>query len=189
MKQRVELGVLVLRARDRRSERGPPNLRWEQHHTTLVAPVTTLHATADLFMQLLPRKGILAIAAVIDIALHARGRPVAAKALATRHHLPPRHLEPVLQALVRHGILKGIRGPRGGYELARERHRITADEILRAAGTVDELESQPHNDSNLLEQVVIPALTQAEQAFSAALSRINIEELARSAEGVRKAEV
>ena len=30
--------------------------------------------------------------------------------------LPPRHLEPVLQALVRHGILKGIRGPRGGYE-------------------------------------------------------------------------
>ena len=39
-----------------------------------------LLATADVFMQLLPRKGILAIAAVIDIALHARGRPVAAKA-------------------------------------------------------------------------------------------------------------
>ena len=57
-------------------------------------------------MPLLPRKGALAIAAVIDIALNARGRPVAAKSLATRHRLPPRHLEPVLQALVRHGILK-----------------------------------------------------------------------------------
>ena len=66
-------------------------------------------------MQLLPRKGILAITAVIDIALHARSGPVAAKALATRHGLPPRRLEPVLQALVRHGILKGTRGPRGGY--------------------------------------------------------------------------
>ena len=97
-------------------------------------------ATTDLLMLLLPRKGILAIAAVIDIALHARGRPVAAKALATRHRLPPRHLEPVLQALVRHGILKGIRGPRGGYELAREQRRITADDILRAAGTVDEID-------------------------------------------------
>ena len=137
-------------------------------------------------MQLLPRKGILAIAAVIDIALHARGRPVAAKALAIRHRLPPRHLEPVLQALVRHGILKGIRGPRGGYELAREQRRITADEILRAAGTVDDIDAKPINGSNLLDQVVIPALSEAEQAFAAALSRINIEELARSAEGARK---
>src|SRR5438552_15157824 len=89
-------------------------------------------------MQLLPRKGVLAIAAVIDIALHARGRPVAAKSLANRHRLPPRHLEPVLQALVRQGILKGIRGPRGRYELARAQSRITADEILRDAGTVEE---------------------------------------------------
>src|SRR5499425_3541317 len=98
-------------------------------------------------MPLLPRKGILAIAAVIDIAHNARGRPVAAKALAHRHRLPPRHLEPVLQALVRHGILKGVRGPRGGYELAREQRRITADDILRAAGTVDEMNGMPFADS------------------------------------------
>jgi Rrf2 family transcriptional regulator, iron-sulfur cluster assembly transcription factor len=137
-------------------------------------------------MQLLSRKGILAIAAVIDIALHARDGPVAAKALASRHRLPPRRLEPVLQALVRHGILKGTRGPRGGYELAREKRRITADEILRAAGTVDDIESKPNDRSKLLDQVVMPALSEAEQAFAAALSRINIEELARSAEGARK---
>ena len=103
-----------------------------------------LLATSDVFMPLLSLKGILAIAAVIDIALHARSGPVAAKALATRHRLPPRHLEPVLHALVRHGILKGTRGPRGGYELAREQRRITADEILRAAGTVDDIESKPN---------------------------------------------
>src|SRR5688572_14286161 len=70
-------------------------------------------------MPLLPRKGILAIAAVVDIAINANGRPVAAKLLASRHRLPPRHLEPVLQALVREGILRGVRGPRGGYQLAR----------------------------------------------------------------------
>ena len=109
-------------------------------------------------MLLLPRKGILAIAAVIDVALHARGRPVAAKALAARHRLPPRHLEPVLQALVRHGILKGIRGPRGGYELAREQRRITADDILRAAGTVDEIDGAPIGGLAPAQQVVIPAL-------------------------------
>ncbi|SRR5712691_2434310 len=137
-------------------------------------------------MPLLPRKGVLAIAAVIDIALNARGRPVAAKALATRHSLPPRHLEPVLQALVRHGILKGIRGPRGGYELAREPRRITADDILRAAGTADDLDGMSVIGSNLLNKVVTPALEQAEHAFSATLARINVEDLARSAEGLRK---
>jgi Rrf2 family protein len=137
-------------------------------------------------MPLLPRKGILAIAAVIDIALHARGRPVAAKALAQRHRLPPRHLEPVLQALVREGILKGVRGPRGGYELAREQRRITADDILRAAGTVED-EEAPVTGSALISDVVAPALAQAEHAFSAALARISVEDLTRSSEGLRKA--
>src|ERR1700757_3727058 len=87
-------------------------------------------------MALLARKGILAIAAVIDIALHAKRRPVAAKALASRHGLPPRHLEPVLQALVHDGILRGVRGPHGGYALARERVHIGIDEIVQAAAAV-----------------------------------------------------
>src|SRR3954466_14433498 len=131
-------------------------------------------------MPLLPRKGVLAITAVIDIALNARGRPVAAKALATRHRLPPRHLEPVLQALVRHGILKGVRGPRGGYELAREQRRITADDILRAAGTAEDAADAPIPGSALLSQVVVPALAQAEQSFAAALARVSVEDLVRS---------
>ena len=38
--------------------------------------------------------------------------PVSAKALAAVTDFRPRHLEPVLQAFVRDGILKGIRGPR-----------------------------------------------------------------------------
>jgi Rrf2 family protein len=138
-------------------------------------------------MALLSRKGLLAIAAVIDVALHERGRPVSAKMLAARHDLPARHLEPVLQALVRVGILKGIRGPRGGYELAKERRRITADDILRAAGTIEDSGSAANASSKLLSEVVIPAIGQAERAFSAALSRISLDELVRKAEPLRDA--
>src|SRR5262245_59063753 len=136
-------------------------------------------------MQLLPRKGIFAITAVIDIALNAGGRPVAAKALATRHRWPPRHLEPVLQSLVRYGILKGIRGTRGGYELAREQHRITAEDILRAAGTDEVLDGVAVAHSVLLDKVVMPALAQAENACSGALARITVEDLTHSAEALR----
>ena len=139
-------------------------------------------------MALLSRKGLLAIAAVIDVALHGRERPLSAKALAARHSLPARHLEPVLQALVRVGILKGIRGPRGGYELARERRHISADDILRAAGTIEDTgELAASAGSALLNQVVIPAMGQAERAFSVALNRINLEELVRKAEPLRDA--
>jgi Rrf2 family protein len=104
-------------------------------------------------MSLLPRKGLLAIAAVVDVALNARERPVSARKLAARHNLPPRHLEPVLQALVHEGIFHGIRGPRGGYELARERRRVTVADILRAAGTVDEPENAAKNSRILDDRV------------------------------------
>lgn len=40
-------------------------------------------------MPRLSDKSLLAIAAVVDVAIHARGAPVAAKALAARHSLPP----------------------------------------------------------------------------------------------------
>jgi Rrf2 family protein len=136
-------------------------------------------------MPLLPRKGVLAVAAVIDVAMQAHGQPISAKALAARHGLPPRHLEPVLQALVRCGILKGIRGPRGGYELARDRRRVTANDILRAAGTVDESET-PLAGSELLDKIVLPAMAHAEQEFGIALARINLEDMARDAQALHK---
>ena len=89
-------------------------------------------------MSLLPRKSALAIAAVTDVALNARMGALSGKALAKSLHLPSRHLEPLLQALTREGILKAVRGPHGGYVLAREQRRITAADILRAAGTLDD---------------------------------------------------
>jgi Rrf2 family transcriptional regulator, iron-sulfur cluster assembly transcription factor len=95
--------------------------------------------------------------------------------------LSERHLEPLLQALARHDILKSTRGPRGGYELAREERRITADDILRAVGTTAEMDCTLIADSALLKDAVLPVLGQAEEAFSAELVRINVEDLVQSA--------
>ena len=132
-------------------------------------------------MSITPRRYLLAVAAVVDVALSARERPVSAKTLATRHGLPPRHLEPILQALVHYRILRGLRGPHGGYTLARERHRIGIDEIVHVAATVD-VRDEAAISSALIADVVSPAIAEAERAFSGALSRINVDDLARSAE-------
>jgi|SRR4051794_23299911 Rrf2 family iron-sulfur cluster assembly transcriptional regulator len=134
-------------------------------------------------MILLSRRSLLAIAAVVDIALHARPMPVAAKNLAARHNLPPRHLETVLQALVRQGILKGVRGPRGGYELARERRRITAGDVVRAALTATGDDALPPGpESRLVDEVVGPVVKSAGDAFLRELDAVTIDDLCRRAE-------
>jgi Rrf2 family transcriptional regulator, iron-sulfur cluster assembly transcription factor len=140
-----------------------------------------------LHMSFLTHKGLLAIATVVDIALNARaGRLVRASALAERHGLPPRHLELLLQTLARHGILRSTRGSRGGYALARDPHRISIEDIVRTATTLDEVDAALLIDSALVRKVVMPALTPAGRAFSAALACMNVDELARSAEKLWK---
>ncbi|MGI6245371.1 MAG: RrF2 family transcriptional regulator [Pseudochelatococcus sp.] len=134
-------------------------------------------------MNLLSRRSLLAIAAVVDVAIHARPTPVAAKFLAARHHLPPRHLETILQQLVRAGILKGVRGPRGGYELARERRRISAGEIVRAAMAASAEENLPPvPDSELVERVIAPVVKEASGAFLSLLDAVTVEDICRRAE-------
>ncbi len=140
-------------------------------------------------MVLLPRRTLLAIAAVVDVAIHARPTPVAAKSLAARHDLPPRHLETLLQDLVRAHVLKGVRGPKGGYELARERRRISVGDVVRAS-----LTGQGHSDSNkttsgLLEEVVMPRIEVAGAGFLAALDVVTIEDLCQAAEVAGKGRV
>ena len=133
-------------------------------------------------MPLVSRKGILAIAAVIDVAINAASRPVSAKALAARHKLPPRHLEPVLQALVRDGILRGVRGPHGGYEIARD---TTPHQRRRYSARRRQLRRRRRSRRCPLRCWSTTwsgrRWSEAERTFSAALGRISVEDMAKRA--------
>jgi Rrf2 family transcriptional regulator, iron-sulfur cluster assembly transcription factor len=129
-------------------------------------------------MNLLSRRSVLAIAAVVDVALHSRSAPVGAKVFAARHKLPPRHLE-TLHAK----ILKGVRGPHGGYELARERRRITVGEIVRTAMSLSTADPDDlGSNSVLLERVIDPAVRRAGETFLANLDAITVEQMCDTAE-------
>lgn len=125
-------------------------------------------------MKLLRRPARFALLAALDIALHARGRPVSSKELAARYDLPPRRLEVLLQDMVRAGILRSLRGPAGGYELARERRRICVGEIIRVALGVDE---ETGSMSSPLDQLIDPLLAEAEARALAYLDGINLDAL------------
>jgi len=133
-------------------------------------------------MLKLSRKTLLALEAVIDIAFNARPEPVQAKEITARQGVPQRYLEQVMQQLVRAGVLKGVRGPRGGYRLARERRRISVGDIVRVAEALEDDEAdglEPHSD--LGKRIVSPLIHSLREDMMARLDAISIEDLCQRA--------
>ena len=130
-------------------------------------------------MLRLSKKMMFAIEAVLDIAYHAGAEPVQSREITRRQGIPHRYLEHALQHLVRQEILIGVRGPRGGYKLARERRRITVGDIVRV---VREMEA----DNNLIEetqgselgyQVVQPLWRELQDGLMKRLDSLTVDEL------------
>jgi Rrf2 family protein len=126
------------------------------------------------------RKTLLAIEAVVDVALHARPEPVQSRELTKRQGVPQRYLEQVMQQLVHEGILRGVRGPRGGYTLARERRRITVGEIVRIVDAM-ERRDEALTPSPLGDQIVRPLWDEIGELTLKRLDRITIEALCEEA--------
>lgn len=132
----------------------------------------------------LTRKMLYALEAVVDIAYNTTADPAPAREITKRQGIPQRYLEQVMQKLVRAGILKGVRGPRGGYRLTRERQRITVGEIVRV---VYSTERTTHNllqmeaGSDLAEKVIRPLWKNVREIFMREMDTITIEDLCRRA--------
>ena len=138
-------------------------------------------------MLKLSRKTLLALEAVIDIAFNARPEPVQAKEITARQGVPQRYLEQVMQQLVRAGILKGVRGPRGGYRLAKERRRISVGDIVRVAESIEDENGEDLDPrSELGNRIVTPLVQSLQEEVMARLDAITIEDLCQRArsEGV-----
>ncbi|HXC54937.1 MAG TPA: Rrf2 family transcriptional regulator [Rhizomicrobium sp.] len=133
-------------------------------------------------MLKLSRKTLLALEAVIDIAFNARPEPVQAKEITARQGVPQRYLEQVMQQLVRAGVLKGVRGPRGGYRLAKERRRISVGDVVRVAESLEDEESEAIDPrSELGIRIVSPLIQTLQDEVMARLDAISIEDLCQRA--------
>ncbi len=130
-------------------------------------------------MLRLSRKTLFAIEAVLDIAYHAGSEPVQSREITRRQGIPRRYLEQALQNLVRHGVLVGVRGPRGGYRLARERRRISVGEIVRVVRTSETSEDplQDPTGSLLGHKVVRPLWGELQQEVMVRLDSVTVDDL------------
>lgn len=129
--------------------------------------------------MLVPSKRIFyALEAVLFIAYNAKAGAIASRDIAERQQLPARYLEPILQKLVREGILKSVRGPQGGYVLGRERRRITLKDVYDVLAADEAL---PASALPLGERVLRPVLGDTQKTWEAQLAEINIASLCERA--------
>jgi Rrf2 family iron-sulfur cluster assembly transcriptional regulator len=83
----------------------------------------------------LTTKGRFAVTAMIDLALRQHGGPVTLAGIAERQKISLSYLEQLFGKLRRNHLVASVRGPGGGYTLAKDLAEVTVADII---GAVDE---------------------------------------------------
>ena len=76
-------------------------------------------------------KGRYAIRLMLDLAIHGNGDPIRLKDVALRQSVSEKYLEQIISVLHEAGYVRSIRGPQGGYRLAKDPSEYTTGMILR----------------------------------------------------------
>jgi Rrf2 family transcriptional regulator, iron-sulfur cluster assembly transcription factor len=84
----------------------------------------------------LTTKGRFAVTAMLDLAINEVDKPVTLAGISERQNISLSYLEQLFSRLRRGGLVKSVRGPGGGYHIAKQHHEISVSEIISA---VDEL--------------------------------------------------
>ncbi len=80
----------------------------------------------------LTTKGRFAVTAMIDLAMRHGGGPVTLAGISERQKISLSYLEQLFGKLRRHGLVESVRGPGGGYNLARAMDQLTIADIIIA---------------------------------------------------------
>jgi len=81
--------------------------------------------------MLISTKGRYALRVMIDLAEHQGAGYIPLKEIAQRQGISEKYLESIVKALVRGGMLTGLRGKGGGYRLSRPPEQYTVGAVLR----------------------------------------------------------
>ena len=120
-----------------------------------------------------------ALEAVLFIAYNGKSGAIASRDVAERQNLPARYLEPMLQKLVRAGILKSVRGPQGGYILGRERRRITLADV---AAVLEKDDAIPAASTKLGDAILLPAMDDLQREWLKQMEGMTLADLCARAD-------
>lgn len=124
------------------------------------------------------KKVIYAIEAVVDVACNSGVNPVQNLDIAKRQGIPKRYLEQTLQNLVKHNILIGSRGPKGGYRLAKERRKINLYQIVNSVeqNSLDTIKNKLMV-SEISKKAINPLIIKITKSCYNSLEKITVEDI------------
>ncbi len=82
----------------------------------------------------LTSKGRYAVRAMLDLTFHSNGSPVRLQEISTRQTISLHYLEQLFRKLRTGHVVKSVRGPGGGYVLARNMDEISIKDVLGCVG-------------------------------------------------------
>ncbi len=82
----------------------------------------------------LTSKGRYAVRAMLDLTMHSSGNPVRLQEISRRQAISLHYLEQLFRKLRTGSVVKSVRGPGGGYVLARAMDEITISDVLKSVG-------------------------------------------------------
>lgn len=97
----------------------------------------------------LSTKGRHAVTAMMELALQHEKGPVTLADISAQQSISISYLEQLFARLRQHGLVTGMRGPGGGYCLARPASEITIASILATVDDVSRREEQPHTQGEV----------------------------------------
>jgi Rrf2 family iron-sulfur cluster assembly transcriptional regulator len=97
----------------------------------------------------LSTKGRHAVTAMMELALQHNKGPVTLADISAQQSISISYLEQLFARLRQHGLVTGMRGPGGGYCLARPAAEITIASILATVDDVSRREEMPHTQGEI----------------------------------------
>ncbi len=79
----------------------------------------------------LSTKGRYAVRAMFDLSFYSKGEPVPLSRISEREEISLHYLEQLFNKLRKGGVVESVRGPAGGFKLAKKPAEITVEEIIR----------------------------------------------------------
>lgn len=84
---------------------------------------------------------------ILDLALNAQNQPVRLSEISQRQGISLKYLEKLIRILKEHGFVKSMRGPYGGYRLAKPTEQISVGQIVRALEGSDSITDCTESDN------------------------------------------
>lgn len=140
----------------------------------------------------LTTRGHYSVKALLDLSLQPNFGPASVNAIANRQSLPAPYLEKLLIELRQAGLVRSIRGSKGGYQLAHSPVQISLGQILEAVGeTIEPLAKQSASNQQAEDWVTQTLWKRLHQKLKESLYSISLEDLyydARSWQAAQGAE-